>query len=81
MRSSGQAPPYKVEVDVGGKSLTMEVDTGASLSLVSESTFKKQWPKEKLSPSKAKLCSYSGESIPVLGSKCNTVGRLLGYHC
>ena len=34
---SGQ--PYKVDLQINRKPLTMEVDTGASMSLMSEETF------------------------------------------
>ena len=51
----------------------MQLDTGASLSLMSENTFKELWPDRSLSPSQVRLCSYSGESIPVLGSVSVTV--------
>ena len=53
----------------------MEIDTGAALSLVSEATFKKLW-KEKpaLAPTQVRLCFYSGQPIPVVGSvKVNVV--------
>ena len=46
----------------------MEVDTGAALSLVSETTYKESWPDRTLQQSSKKLYSYSGEAIPVLGS-------------
>ena len=48
--------------------MQMEVDTGASVSLMGEAHFKSL--KEKgatLSPSKAKLSTYTGETIQVLG--------------
>ena len=46
----------------------MEIDTGASLMLVSESTFRDCWPELNLSHSGITLHSYSGESIPLLGT-------------
>ena len=46
----------------------MEVDTGAAYSLVSSSTFNELWPDRKLDGSTVKLCTYSGESLEVLGS-------------
>ena len=46
----------------------MEIDTGASLTLISERTLQQHWPDLKLSPSQITLHSYSGESIPVLGT-------------
>ena len=46
----------------------MEIDTGASLSLISESTCRKLWPKKRLLSTIAKLKTYSGEALPVLGT-------------
>jgi len=46
----------------------MQLDTGASLSLMSETTFRELWPQKNLDSSEVKLSSYSGESIPVVGS-------------
>ncbi|KAL5496693.1 hypothetical protein EMCRGX_G013033 [Ephydatia muelleri] len=44
---SGQkVDPFMVSVLVDGKALEMEVDTGASVSLISERTFKTHWRKE-----------------------------------
>ena len=48
--------------------MTMEVDTGAALSLISEMTFKELWPDKSVSTTTVTLCSNSGETIPVLGS-------------
>lgn len=53
-------PPIKVDDCL----LTMEVDTGAS---VSESTFFRLWPKRDLVTSHVKLQSYTGDTISVLG--------------
>ena len=44
----------------------MEVDTGAALSLASEATFKELWPDRCQATANIRLCSYSGEAIPVL---------------
>ena len=60
--------PLKVSMTVDGKSIEMELDTGAAVSLMSEGTFRKLWPKKTLSPTKCRLCSYSKEPIPVAGS-------------
>ena len=53
----------------------MEVDTGASVSLISEATFKKLWTGKtsKLGPTNVTLRSYSGEVIKVLGELNATV--------
>ena len=68
--------PLLVTVKVEGKySLQMEVDTGASVSLISEATFKKLWTDKtpKLGPTNVTLRSYSGEVIKVLGELNVTV--------
>lgn len=48
----------------------LEIDTGASLLLVSERTFGDCWPELDISKSDVTLHPYlySGESIPVMGS-------------
>eukprot|EP00731_Ephydatia_muelleri_P001678 Em0001g1678a len=62
--------PFMVSVLVDGKALEMEVDTGASVSLISERTFKTHWRKEDKRPTlkraAVKLSSYTGEAIKVL---------------
>ena len=45
----------------------MELDTGATVSLISQNTFKRFFPGTELQQSSTKLQSYSGESISVLG--------------
>ena len=45
-------------------------------SLVAETTFKELWPDKMLTASKVKLCSYSGEFIPVLGCKGGLQGQM-----
>lgn len=45
----------------------MEVDTGASFTLMSYTTFSSIWPDAELKPSQAKLHNYMGEGIAVKG--------------
>ena len=66
-------PSYIVAIEINGKALPMEIDTGASLMLVSEGTFKESWPTTKLTHTGIKLHSYSGESVPVVGTADVTV--------
>ena len=69
--SDQQAKPVLTTVLVDGKELCMEVDTGASVSLVSEETFHKLWGKERssqLQSSRVKLRTYTGQNISVIGS-------------
>ena len=68
MRSPQSTPPLKVMLKLEHCPVEMEIDTGAAISLVSETTIEELW-KEKpaLSPSQVRLRSYSGEPIPVVG--------------
>lgn len=63
----GASQPYYVTLSVAGQKLRMEIDTGASLSLVSEETYTKLWPNKRLLPTSVKLNTYSGEKLPVVG--------------
>ena len=47
--------------------IMMEVDTGASVSLISEETFNKYWNSDKLSPPSLVLKTYTGERLDLLG--------------
>ena len=62
--------PIVVSITVQGKPMAMEVDTGAALSVVSESTYLSTWSKDErppLKPSQALLRTYSGENLVVCG--------------
>ena len=59
--------PIQVEVSIDGQGITMESDTGAAVSLVSEITYKRLWPKQVLTRSTATLTTYSGEVLKVIG--------------
>lgn len=56
------AKPMKVEVKLDGKPLSMKLDTGASVSLVSEATFRSLYKYRPI-----RLCTYSGEMLKVVG--------------
>ena len=64
VKSSGvsHSPPIQVKVKLDEYLVSMEVDTGTGLSLMSEATFRCLWPGLDL--------AYSKEPIPVLG-QCN----------
>ena len=66
---SSKSKPIAVSVDIEGQEVTMEVDTGAALSIISEETLQQLWPDWQLTPTQVRLQSYSGEAIQVLGSK------------
>ena len=59
--------PFTVDVLLNGKPFSMELDTGATVSIISNATFQQVFPNVDLQPSSVKLHAYSGESISVLG--------------
>ena len=68
LHAHGSAPPIRVSLAVDGCPLDMEVDTGAAVSITSQTTFDELWPNRSLAPSTVRLQSYSGEPISVVGS-------------
>ena len=62
-----KAPPIKVPVKIDGINVQMEVDTGASVSLVSEKQFSSLWPSKPVEASSIHLGNYSNDTIPVVG--------------
>ena len=62
--------PFLVTVNIHSTTLVMEVDTGASCSLISETTYKMLQTQTDLPPlqsTTAQLCTYTGEQLPILG--------------
>lgn len=60
-----------VEMNVHETPVCMEVDTGATLSIMSHRTYLETWPTESappIEPSDAKLSTYTGERINVTGA-------------
>ena len=61
--------PMKVTMNLDGSDIDMEIDTGASISLISENTHKTKWTQPPtLKHSNTTLYTYTGESIEVLGT-------------
>lgn len=63
--SSSHLKPCTTTLQVERQPLTMEIDTGASVSLVSDDTRR---PIKRMQPSMVKLTTYSGEALPVRGT-------------
>ena len=57
-----------MEVQIDDRAIKMEVDTGASLSIMSLPTFKKFWPQRELQPSNVRMKTYTGETLAAFGS-------------
>ena len=67
VESPAATKPLLIEVMINDQLLSMEVDTGSAVTLVSEHTFKNKFPNTTLQPSSVKLRTYSNESLQVVG--------------
>lgn len=62
-----RSPPITVKITIDNCLVKMEVDTGASMSIMSQSIFSQLWPGRSLYTTDVRLQSYSKEPIPVVG--------------
>ena len=60
-------PPISVLLQINGKDLRMELDTGAAMSLISEVTKKEILPDIVIRPSDIILRTYTAEAVEVVG--------------
>ena len=60
--------PITVTLELNGKSIVMEVDTGAAVSLMSVATQQKLFPDAQLQETTLKLHTYSAEPLSVIGT-------------
>ena len=60
-------PPIQIQLQLNGQHLTMELDTGAAMSLISEETQQKEFPDVVLRPSSVVLKTYTAQRIDVIG--------------
>ena len=65
---AGSTPPFTVNILVDNVPLVMELDTGASLTIMPESTFHCHWPDRQLQPTPRKLRTYTGETVEIVGT-------------
>ena len=70
--------PYKVELEVDGEIMTMEIDTGAAVSLISQKTYFTLFPNVPLMKPSLKLTKYTAEPIRVVG-QINVQVNYKGY--
>lgn len=73
-------PSITVEPEVNAVRLSMELDTGASVSLISERTYHEHFTSTKLTLSDIRLKTYTGEKLKVLG-KISALVRYRGQEC
>ena len=67
----GGSEPIRIQVSLNNVPTDMVLDTGASLSIISQSTYRElqsHGPTASLEPSTARLQTYTGEVIPVVGT-------------
>ena len=65
--NSKRTNPYLVVVELNGKAVSMEIDTGAAVSLISHSTQTALFPKAVLTRPKLNLRTYTAERISLVG--------------
>ena len=65
MVGKSSTKPIRVEVRINGKPLSMEVDTGAAVSLISYKRLKQVLPRIKINKTSVVLRTYTSEIIPV----------------
>ena len=71
--SSLSSQPLQVTLEVEKQSITMEIGTGASVSIMSKEEHQKRWPNVNLEAAEVRLCTYTGECLEVLGKRNVTV--------
>ena len=66
--TDSRAKPIQITVSINKKLITMELDTGAASSIISQQTFARIGHIRELKPSTVRHTSYSGHEIKVLGT-------------
>ena len=57
---------YQVELLLEGKKVSMEIDTGSAVSIISEREYNNLLKDLQLRPTRIHLKTYSGEQLPLL---------------
>ena len=79
---SKTTPPYQVVVEINDQPITMEIDTGAAVSIVSRETWEARLAELPLSKASLSLRTYTSEKMTVLGELAVSVryGKYIGTH-
>lgn len=64
----GTTPPIKVPLVINDTSITMELDTGAAVTIISEKHYQEHFAGSHLEKSELLLKTYSGERLSVVGT-------------
>ena len=68
MKENANSPAFCANLTINGNELLMEIDTGSSVSIISEGTFDKRFSDNiLLTPSTSKLRTHTGEVMPIVG--------------
>ena len=67
IQTRAPSQPIRVKVEINGRPVTMEVDTGAAVSLMSEKNWKDVLSGTPLKKSSLILQTYTAEQMPVVG--------------
>lgn len=67
VETTPKAGAYFVSVGIDGKQVKMQVDTGAAVSVMSKSEFRKMFPHKQCQKTNVRLTAYNGSSIPIRG--------------
>ena len=62
-----ESSPYQVVIEIEGQPVTMEVDTGAAVSLIPQSLQRAMFPQAQLSKATLNLHTYTAQPIHVVG--------------
>ena len=65
--SSKAVHPITVDMEISGKALNMEVNTGAAVSIISKATYQKLFSQVPLKSAPIRLKTYTGDPITVKG--------------
>ena len=68
LTGKSKTPPIMTSLLLDGNQIEMEIDTGASISLISQATFNAFWPGKQLTKKNIKLRTYTQQEIDVVGS-------------
>ena len=71
-----QMKPYQVDLSVNDEKLSMEIDTGASVSVISESAYKAMEKPPQLKKSNKQLYTYTGNQLEI----CGAIDVSVEYH-
>ena len=66
-QGTSETSAYMVKVEINGEMLMMEIDTGAAVSIISEDTYRKKFPKLRLAESALRLATYTTQRIQICG--------------